>query len=82
MDLEGNGPLASGDLGIVKVYHLNPVEPGGNMTAHYTDFHVIPITHLQNMLFFIRDLNQPATTVGFVNPSGIVIGRSHFYLPS
>ena len=42
----------------------------------------VPVPFLQDFLFLIRYLDQPATTIGFIDAAGVMALGSNFTLPS
>ena len=82
MNLKGDAAFTRSDLLIIQVYHFLSVQPSLYVVALYFDTHRVPIAFFQDILFLIRNLNQPATSVRLIDTTCIVALRSYFYLPA
>src|SRR5512133_2230412 len=74
--------LAFTNLLIRHFRHRLAIEPGGYLIAFNTDLHSVPVAHFKDLLFFIRNLVDPAATVRFIYTACILSGRRNFNLPS
>ena len=82
MDLQSNASLSGSDLFIVDVDHLLTVQPSLDIVSLYFDTHGVPVTLFQDIFFFIRDLDQPAASVWFIDAACVMAFGSYFYLPA
>ena len=82
MNLKGDAAFAGSDLLVIQVYHFLSVQPSLYVVALYLDTHRVPIALFQYILFLVRNLNQPATSVRLLDTTCIVTLRSYFYLPA
>ena len=63
VDLEHDAAGLGTDQLIVYVYHRLAVQPSLDVVTFDTQTKSVPFAFLKNILFLVRNLNQPATAV-------------------
>src|SRR5690606_1063495 len=82
MNLKSYGPLSFRYFVVSNVHHLFTVEPSSHSAAYYANFHGVPITIIQELIFLGIGLDQPSSSIGFIDTAGVAAWRSYFYLPA
>ena len=82
MDLQGDSALSGTNLLIIDIDHLLAIQPSLYVIALNFNTHSVPITKFQDILFLVRNLDQPATTIRLIDTTCVLTFRSDLYLPA